>query len=120
VFAAGIVVGSVVVGRTVSDGSRARRTSVATIVLALALVGGGLAPTLWVFAAAMAVIGVTDGIVNAATSTVLLHRTPDSSRGRVLARVNAMIRGSSLGAMALGGAAGSLLGPRAALPAPGR
>jgi predicted MFS family arabinose efflux permease len=113
VFASGIVVGSVVVGATVSDARRARRVSVATIALALAIAGAGLAPTLWVFAAAWAVAGVTNGIVNADTSTVLLNRTPESSRGRVLARVNGMIRGSALGAMALGGAAGTLLGPRA-------
>lgn len=113
VLAGGIVVGSIIAGGTVADGSRARRTSVAAIVLAFALVGAGLAPTLWVFAAASAVIGVTNGIVNADTSTVLLNRTPESSRGRALARVNGMVRGSALGAMALGGAAGSLLGPRA-------
>jgi MFS family permease len=113
VLAGGIVVGSIVAGRTVSDGSRARRTSVAAIVLALALVAAGLAPTLLVYAAASVVIGVTNGIVNADTSTVLLNRTPESSRGRVLARVNGMVRGSALGAMALGGAAGTLLGPRA-------
>jgi MFS family permease len=113
VLAGGIVVGSLLAGRTASDASRARRVSVATIALALAIVGAGLAPTLWVFAAASAVAGVTNGIVNADTSTVLLNRTPESSRGRVLARVNGMVRGSALGAMALGGAAGSLLGPRA-------
>lgn len=112
VFAGGIVVGSVVVGGTVSDGSRARRVAVSAIVLALALVGAGLAPSLWVFATAMAVVGVTNGMINADTSTVLLNRTPERSRGRVLARVNAMVRGSSLGAMALGGAVGTLLGPR--------
>jgi predicted MFS family arabinose efflux permease len=113
VFAGGIVVASLVVGRTASDASRARRVSVATIALALTIVCAGLAPTLWVFAAAWAVAGVSNGIVNADTSTVLLNRTPDRSRGRVLARVNGMVRGSALGAMALGGAAGSLLGPRA-------
>jgi MFS family permease len=113
VFAGGIVVGSVVVGGTLSDGSRARRVSVSAIVLALALTAAGLAPSLWVFAAAMAVVGVTNGMINADTSTVVLNRTPERSRGRALATVNAMVRGSSLGAMALGGAAGTLLGPRA-------
>jgi predicted MFS family arabinose efflux permease len=44
---------------------------------------------------------------------VLLNRTPESSRGRVIAWVNGIIRGSALEAMALGGAAGTLLGPRA-------
>jgi hypothetical protein len=45
-------------------------------------------------------------------STLLLERTPDSARGRVLAALNGMTRGSTLGAIALGDAAGSLLGPR--------
>jgi MFS family permease len=119
VFAAGIVVGSVVVGGTVSDGIRARRTAVAAIVLALALAFAGLAPTVWVYAAAMAVVGVTNGMINADTSTLLLNRTPERSRGRVLARVNGMVRGSSLGAMALGGAVGTLLGPRATFASAG-
>jgi predicted MFS family arabinose efflux permease len=86
---------------------------VAAIVLALGLVVAGLAPTLLVFAAAWAVVGISNGIENADATTVLLNRIPEVSRGRVLANVNAMIRGSALGALALGGAAGSLLGPRA-------
>jgi predicted MFS family arabinose efflux permease len=52
-------------------------------------------------------------------STLLLNRTPDAARGRVLANVNAMARASALGAMALGGAAGTLLGPRATFVAAG-
>jgi hypothetical protein len=45
-------------------------------------------------------------------STLLLGRTPEFCRGRVLATVNAMIRGSSVAALVLGGLAGTLLGPR--------
>jgi len=58
-------------------------------------------------------LGVGNGIVNADVSTVLLNRTPDDSRGRVLARVNAMLRGSALAATALGGALGTALCDRA-------
>jgi MFS family permease len=87
--------------------------------VALMLVVAGLAPMLWVFAVAWTVLGVNNGIVNVDVSTVLLNRTPDAARGRVLAGVNAMLRGSALGAMALGGALGTALGDRATFVAAG-
>ena len=111
-LAGGLVVGSLIAGRTASDASRARRAILAALTLALTIVVAGLAPALWVFAAAWAAVGVSNGIVNVDVGTVLLNRTPDAVRGRVLSRVNALIRGSSLGAMALGGALGTVLGPR--------
>ena len=113
-LAAGLVVGSLAVGGAAPDATRARRTVVTAFVLALLLVAGGLAPTLWLFAIAWTALGVCNGMVNADVSTLLLGRTPEASRGRVLARVNAVVRCSSLGALALGGAAGSLLGARPA------
>jgi MFS family permease len=119
VLAGGVVVGSVLAGRALPDASRARRASFAAVVLTLALVAAGLAPALWVFAVAWAVVGVANGMVNADASTLLLNRAPGHSRGRVLARVHGMIRGSALGAMALGAAAGALLGPRATFVAAG-
>jgi MFS family permease len=111
-LACGLVVGSLAVGGTASDPTRARRAVLAALVLGLTLVAGGLAPTLWAFAIAWTALGVTNGMVNADVGTLFLSRTPELSRGRVLARVNAVVRSSSLGALALGGAAGSVLGPR--------
>jgi MFS family permease len=111
-LACGLVVGSLAVGGTASDPTRARRAVLAALVLGLILVAGGLAPTLWAFAIAWTALGVTNGMVNADVATLFLSRTPEPSRGRVLARVNAVVRSSSLGALALGGAAGSMLGPR--------
>ena len=72
-------------------------------------------PSRWATRVAVAwtALGVTNGMINADVSTLLLGRTPEPSRGRVLATVNAVVRGSSLVALALGGAAGSVLGPRA-------
>ena len=67
---------------------------------------------MWVFAAAWAIVGVANGFANVDASTLLLSRTPDFCRGRVLATVNGVVRGSSLAAMVLGGLAGTLLGPR--------
>jgi MFS family permease len=112
VLAAAVVFGSIAAGRTATDAFRARRAPVAALVLGLALALGGLAPTLGLFACAWAVVGVANGIVNVDASTIVLTRAPDFCRGRVLARVNAMVRGSTIGALAIGGAAGSLLGAR--------
>jgi MFS family permease len=119
VLACAVVAGSIAAARAAPDETRARRLVVAALCLAIALAFAGLSPTLLVFAAAWAVVGVANGIVNADATTLLLGRTPDEFRGRVLARVNAMVRGSALGAMAIGGGAGTLLGPRATFVAAG-
>jgi MFS family permease len=111
-LAAGVVLGSMLAGRPAADDVRARRVPVAALVLAVTLGLAGLAPGVWVFAAAWAFLGVSNGYANVDGTTLLLGRTPDFCRGRVLATVNAMIRGSSLVAMVLGGLAGTLLGPR--------
>ena len=111
-LAAGVVVGSVLAGRQAPDNVRAVRTAVAALVLALTLGLAGLAPGIWVFAAAWAFLGVSNGVANVDASTLMLSRTPEFCRGRVLATVNAMVRGSSLVAMVIGGLAGTLLGPR--------
>jgi MFS family permease len=118
-LAAGLVAGAVASGRSVPDPARAQRICVAASALALGLGVAGLAPSLWVFAAAWAAVGVANGLINADASTLLLSRTPDAFRGRALASVNAMVRGSSLGAMALGGAPGTLLGARGTFVAAG-
>jgi MFS family permease len=119
VLALGVVVGSVFAGRNVPDGVRAVRTAVAALGLALALGLAGLAPTVWIFAAAWALVGIGNGIANVDASTLMLSRTPEFCRGRVLATVNAMVRGSSLAAMLLGGLGGTLLGPRTTFVAAG-
>ena len=111
-LAVGVVAGSLFAGRNAPDGVRAMRTAVAALVLALMLTAAGLAPVVWLFAVAWAIVGVANGVANVDASTLLLSRTPDFCRGRVLATVNGMVRGSSLAAMVLGGLGGTLLGPR--------
>jgi len=102
----------VLAGRPAADSVRARRLAVAALVLGVTIGLAGLAPAIWAFAAAWAFLGVSNGYANVDGTTLVLGRTPDFCRGRVLATVNAMIRGSSLVAMVLGGLAGTLLGPR--------
>jgi len=111
-LAAGIVAGAIIAGKAASDAGRAVRAVTSAAAIGLLLVVAGVAPTLWVFGVAWAILGVGNGIVNADVSTLLLTRTPDHARGRAIASVNGMARGSSLGAMALGGLAGAVLGAR--------
>jgi MFS family permease len=119
VLAGGIVAGSLAAGRTTSGESRALRAAVVAVVLALAIVVAGVAHTVWLFALAWLVLGLANGVLNVDVSTLVLNRTPEAVRGRVLANVNALARGSALGAMVLGGAAGSWLGPRETFVAAG-
>jgi MFS family permease len=118
-MASGLVAGSLLAGRPVSQPHRALRAVLAALALALALALGGLAPSIWAFAVLWCGLGAVNGIVNVDASTLLLERTPEPARGRVLARASAMTRGSALGAMALGGLAGGLLGARATFVASG-
>src|SRR5262249_32733077 len=106
-LAVGIVVGSMLAGRPAADHVRARRMPVAALVLGVTIALAGLAPAIWVFAAAWAFLGISNGYANVDGSTLVLGRTPDFCRGRVLATVNAMVRGSALVAMVLGGLAGT-------------
>jgi MFS family permease len=111
-FTGALVVGAVLGGRKADDAARARRATVAAIVIAVALAFGGLAPAIWAFAIAWLVLGVANGSINADVSTLILHRTPEAFRGRVLARVGAVVTTSEICALAIGGAVGSLLGAR--------
>jgi MFS family permease len=111
-LAAGIAVGALLAGRRVSEPVRALRTALAALILGVTLALAGLAPALWIFAVAWTLLGVSNGFVNVDASTLLLSRTPERRRGRVLATVNGMVRSSSLVALLIGGLAGTLLGPR--------
>src|SRR5581483_11882445 len=68
-FALAFVAGSVYGGRAASDQTRAQRTIVAAFLLAVGLVGAGLAPTLAVFTIPWAFAGISNGLVNADVNT---------------------------------------------------
>lgn len=112
-LALGAAAGSLLAGRTGSDRRRVLHTASAALVLALGIVAAGVSPNLLALAAVWAVLGVTNGVLNANIATLLLTRTPVHARGRAMTTLNALVRTFSLGAMAVGGLAGSALGPRA-------
>ena len=94
-LAVGVVVGSLLAGRNVPDARRGPRTALAALALGLTIVLAGLSPGIWVFAGAWALLGVANGFANVDAGTLLLNRSPESHRGRVLAVVNGAVRGSS-------------------------
>jgi MFS family permease len=58
------------------------------------------------------VCGLAAGLLNAVTGALVVTRTPEQVRGRVLAGLNGSARAFSVGALVVGGAAGHWLGAR--------
>ncbi|MDQ6873630.1 MAG: MFS transporter, partial [Actinomycetota bacterium] len=109
----GIVAGSLLGGQDASLSHRLRWVVLAAAGQALMICLAGLAPSALALVAAWSLLGVANGILNTNTSTLLLTRTPEASRGQVIAAVMGASRACSLAALALGGLAGATLGPRA-------
>lgn len=119
-FGLAVVVGSLVSGRRPrTDAEQARLAVTAAVVLGSATTLAGMAPRLVVFGIVWAIAGISLGLLNASASTLVLTRVPQSSRGRALAAVQGASRAASLLALLVGGAAGSVLGPRATFVAAG-
>lgn len=112
VMAAASVAGAAGAGRIAGTLPRARATigSVGAVSAAVAL--GGLAPSLTLFALVMAGVGVGSGVLNVVLQALLLQRVPDAVRGRVSAVVAGGVQAATVAGMAVGGALGSLVGPR--------
>ncbi|MFI5690780.1 MFS transporter [Kribbella sp. NPDC051586] len=87
------------------------------VVGGMAAIGGscvlmGLAGNFVTLMIGATTIGVGSGMLNAATSALVVTRSAEHLRGRVIAALNGTIRSFSILALLLGGAAGALLGPR--------
>ncbi|WUJ73195.1 MFS transporter [Kribbella soli] len=109
---AGAILGAWYSGRL--RGDRARSMAV---VAGMAAIGGssvlmGLAGNFVTLMIGATAIGVGSGLLNAATSALIVMRSAEAVRGSVLAALNGTVRSFSILAMLLGGLAGSLLGPR--------
>ena len=109
---AGIVVGSLLGGRDATLAGRVRWVVLAAAAQALMILVAGLSPSLLVLAGAWLALGVANGMLNTATTTLLMIRTPEASRGQVIAAAMGASRAFSIAALALGGVVGTVLGPR--------
>jgi MFS family permease len=57
-------------------------------------------------------VGFGSGLLNAAVSTLVVTRSAEAVRGRVISALGGTVRSFSLVALLLGGLVGALLGPR--------
>ena len=109
---AGAILGAWYSGRLNGDRSRA-----AGVVVGMAAIGGssvlmGLAGNLVTLMIGATAIGVGSGLLNAAANALVVTRSAETVRGRVIAALNGTVRSFSILAMLLGGLAGAVLGPR--------
>jgi MFS family permease len=109
----GAVIGSFLAGRRSGERFWVRGTTTGFTVACAAIVGAGLMPSFWPYVAMMLVVAGGAGVGNACIGALLMTRTPDADRGKVQAALNAVARVFSLSALALGGAAIGVVGPRA-------
>ena len=111
-FMLGQIVGPMVAGRVSLEAHRVVWTGVCAVVIGVLVVAIGMSPSVWATLPMFAGAGVAGGALNALISTLIVTRTPEHLRGRVLATLSGWARGCSVLAMVLGGLAGQLLGAR--------
>jgi MFS family permease len=109
---AGAIVGAWCSGRLRDDQIRSR-----AVLVGMAAIGGfcvlmGLAGGVVTLAAGALGVGLGGGLLNASVSSLIVTRTAEHLRGRVIAAMNGTIRSFSVLALLLGGLVGAALGPR--------
>jgi MFS family permease len=112
-FLLGEIVGPLLAARISAEASRLVGAAASAGVVGALIMAIGLSPSVWIVLALFAGCGVAGGMLNALIGTLVVTRTPDHVRGRVLATVTGTARGFSVLAMAIGGLGGQFLGARA-------
>lgn len=111
-FGVGAVGGSVVAGLMRTARARALSAISSFGCLALLIVASGLAPSFWVYLALAVPLGVGNAVGNGVFGALVMTRVADHNRGKVMSTLGGTLRVASVSALALGGLAGSVLGPR--------
>jgi MFS family permease len=103
-FAAGLLLGSVLARKDREVGAAGRLLVGVTISMALSMVVLGLAPTLVVAALASMAVGVGNGMLNVTAQSIFVRRSPQAVLGRVFAALQGVVGAAMLVAVGLGGA----------------
>ncbi|MEI8407545.1 MULTISPECIES: MFS transporter [unclassified Kribbella] len=109
---AGAIVGAWLSGRLVRTLARSRAVLAGMAAIGIACVLMGLADGVVTLVIGSVTVGFGSGLLNAAVSTLIVTRSAESVRGRVVAALNGTVRACSLFALVLGGFLGALLGTR--------
>lgn len=105
-------VGAWLAGRWRQESTRVRAAVASALTMAAVMISAGLAPTLAVAILAFAVGGFANGVLNVSFGTLMILRTPDCLRGRVVAVVGGLTQTCAILGPALGGALGGPTDPR--------
>jgi len=116
---AGAIVGAWLSGRLVRTLARSRAVLAGMAAIGISCVLMGLANGVVMLVIGSAMVGFGSGILNAAVSTLMVTRSVENVRGRVVAALNGTARACSLFALMLGGFVGALLGTRMTFVASG-
>jgi MFS family permease len=112
VLTVAILTGSALARRWETDRDLVRALSVSGPVLAAGVAMLAIVPSIgWVFVA-YAIFGIANGVVNVCAGALLIRRTPDEQRGRVLGTFTGICRAAGMGALGLGGALAGAFTPR--------
>jgi MFS family permease len=109
---AGAIVGAWLTGRLVRTMARSRAVLTGMAAIGIASVVMGMANGMVTLLIGSVTIGFGSGVLNAAVSTLMVTRSAESVRGRVVAALNGTARACTLFALMLGGFLGGVLGTR--------
>ncbi len=112
VIGAGAVAAPLVVGRIEDDRRRIAVAALGLCAMGFGFAASGLVPSWPWLAPLFLLVGLGNGAVNALAFTLMVGRSPETHRGRVIALTSGISRGCSVLALTLGGWAGGLLGPQ--------
>jgi MFS family permease len=109
---AGAIGGAWISGRLMTATSRSRAVLCGMAAIGASCVLMGLAGGMVTLLLGAISVGFGGGLLNAANSTLIVTRSADAVRGRVVAAMAGTTRACSLLALLLGGFVGALVGPR--------
>lgn len=113
VFAgAGAVIGSYLAARRGGDRFWVRGTLAGFAIACASILTNGFMQHFWTYVVVLVVLAIGSGLGNACLGALIMTRTADADRGKVQATLNAVAKVFSLAALAIGGGAVGLLGPR--------
>lgn len=118
-LSAGALAGALLGGRLRGERAMSRSFVVSAGLLAVGLAGIGVAPSVgWVMVGS-AVVGLTNGVLNVAVSSLAMLRTAADERGRVSALLTGVVSGTQILALAAGGTVSAWFTPREVFVAAG-
>jgi MFS family permease len=108
----GQAIGPMLATRVTDDAARVSVTAASAVGIGVLIAVIGLSPSLWPVYPLYAVAGLGAGALNGCLSTLVVTRTAERARGRVIAVLVGATRGCATVAMVVGGVLGALLGAR--------